>query len=288
MKTYQIIIIAILVILTIVGCLSDKSEKDPFKKKIITYRKKVMAIIMVSAILLTISSGTVVISWAYKMDEDTSLIDSYINDTNIVLYEKEEKTDDVITKKENIKINFDYLKATNDDTVGWIIMDDTEINYPVVHTTNNKFYLDHSYTKGSNYNGWVFADYRNTLKEDKNLIIYAHNRINGTMFGTLGKTLNKNWVQSKEEHIITFVDEKNIYKYQIFSAYIGDVESYYIQTDFEHYDFSQFIKTLSKRSKYDFGVMLNENDRIITLSTCSNDNTGRIVVHAKLISITIN
>ena len=288
MKLWQMIIIAILVIMTIIGCMSEKSEKDPFKKKIIIYRKKVMTIIIVSALLLTISSGTVVISWAYKMDEDTSLIESYINDKNIVLYEKEEKIDNVVIKKENIKINFDYLKATNDDTVGWIIMDDTDINYPVVHTTNNKFYLDHSYTKGSNYNGWVFADYRNILKEDKNLIIYAHNRINGTMFGTLGKALNKNWVLSKKEHIITFIDENSIYKYQIFSAYVGNVESFYIQTDFEHQDFNQFLNTLSKRSKYDFGVLLNENDRIVTLSTCSNDNTGRIVVHAKLISITAN
>lgn len=183
-----------------------------------------------------------------------------------------------------INVNFESLLKTNNETVGWINVNNTNINYPFVQGINNTYYLNHSFDKSYNSAGWVFMDYRNNKEmNNKNTILYAHGRIDKTMFGSLYKTQYPAWYQNRSNHIIRISTPSVNMSYQIFSVYKIEEESYYIQTDFTSDDvYLEFLNTIKKRSKYDFNVVLNESDKIITLSTCANDKE-RYVVHAKLI-----
>ena len=183
-----------------------------------------------------------------------------------------------------INVDFESLLKTNNETVGWINVNNTNINYPFVQGINNTYYLNHSFDKSYNSAGWVFMDYRNNKEmNNKNTILYAHGRIDKTMFGSLYKTQYPAWYQNRSNHIIRISTPSVNMSYQIFSVYKIEEESYYIQTDFTSDDvYLEFLNTIKERSKYDFNVVLGASDKIITLSTCANDKE-RYVVHAKLI-----
>lgn len=185
-----------------------------------------------------------------------------------------------------ISVNFEELLKRNKDTVGWINVNNTNINYPVVQTSNNKDYLQTAFDGSNNRAGWIFADYRNNMKNfDKNTIIYGHSRVNGTMFGSLYNVLNKEWYNNKYNQVIRFSTPTENTMWQVFSVYKIEPESYYLTTSFKNNDsYLQFLNTIKNRSIYNFNVDLNETDKVITLSTCSDiAGTGRIVLHAKLI-----
>ncbi len=186
-----------------------------------------------------------------------------------------------------LNVNFDELLKINSDTVGWIKVNGTNVNYPVVQTDNNDYYLNHSYDKSVNKAGWVFLDYRNNINDfDKNTIIYAHGRVDETMFGSLRKALNKSWYNNKTNHIIKFSTKTQNTLWQVFSVYTIKAESYYITTTFSSDDvFNEFVNTLKNRSIVLFDTKVNKNDKIITLSTCKDSKGTRIVMHAKLIKI---
>ena len=114
---------------------------------------------------------------------------------------------------------------------------------------------------------------------DKNLIIYGHNRKDGSMFSTLNNILDENWY--KEYRDIIFITENATYKYQTFSVYQIPSEEYYLQTTFaDDNEFQEFISTLEGRSIHKFNVDVTENDSILTLSTCGINNKYRTVLHA--------
>lgn len=183
-----------------------------------------------------------------------------------------------------IQVDFNELIKKNEDTVAWIQVNNTNINYPIVQTDNNDYYLTRSYDKSVNEAGWVFMDFRNSSDlNNKNTIIYAHSRLDKTMFGSLSKVLKPAWYQNKDNHIIKISTPTENSLWQIFSVYKIEAENYYITTDFvSENTYMEFLSTIKDRSKYDFDVTLNESDSIITLSTCYSD-TERTVVHAKKI-----
>ncbi len=183
-----------------------------------------------------------------------------------------------------IKVDFTELIKKNEDTVGWINVNNTNINYPVVQSTDNNYYLTHSYDKKENEAGWVFLDYRNNKDfTSKNNIIYAHSRLDKTMFGSLSKVLKQSWYKDKSNHIIRLSTPKEDSLWQIFSVYVIKEETYYITTSWpSDTEYLDFLNTIKERSKYNFNTELNTNDKILTLSTCYSD-TERTVVHAKLI-----
>ena len=170
-------------------------------------------------------------------------------------------------------IDFNYLSSINSDTVGYIMIDGIDINYPVVKSNDNDFYLNHSFDKRTNKAGWIYMDYRNNSINDKNVVIYGHNMKDGSMFGRL-KQLKKHNVNT-----INYYEGKDKYIYQVFSVYEIDSEDYYITTSFSNGEFINFLKTIKKRSMYSYDYEPKEEDNIITLSTCSYGNK-RYVVHA--------
>lgn len=183
-----------------------------------------------------------------------------------------------------IDVDFSELMSTNKDTIGWIQVNGTNVNYPFVQTKDNSYYLNHSYDYSKNESGWVFLDYRNNINNlDKNTIIYAHGRNDRTMFGSLRFILNNGWTNNKNNFVIKISTEKENSMWQIVSAYHIPVTSDYLITNFSNNnDFMEFASMITDRSMYDFDTKINENDYLLTLSTCYN-KTDRMVIHAKLI-----
>ena len=185
-------------------------------------------------------------------------------------------------KKGKLIVDFNELKKINSDTIAYIKINNTNIDYPVVKYKDNDFYLNHNFEKKVNSGGWIFSDYKNSFDAtDKNIVIYGHNMKNKTMVGTLSKALTTEWQNDDKNLLITLVTEKGQYKYKIFSTYRIDNEEYYIKTYFnDNNEYINFLSTIKKRSNKYYDVPLNEDDQILTLSTCSGNNK-RIVVHAK-------
>lgn len=281
----------------------------PIKKNIHNYYKKTnkpnikkkrnlklwrWIIIFIILIIITIISITKIILWS-KNNLDTNNI---IKNININYNEtKDNENTEYINKPNNenddyyyfinfplINVDFNELLKKNSDTIAWINVNNTNINYPIVQTTNNDYYLNHSYNKEQNEAGWIFMDYRNNKNFDNiNTIIYGHSRLNKTMFGSLSKVLKESWYKNKDNHIIRISTPTENTSWQIFSVYKIKSETYYITTYFNNNnEYEQFLNTIKNRSKYNFNTTITPNDKIITLSTCYS-NTERTVVHAKLI-----
>lgn len=184
-----------------------------------------------------------------------------------------------------LNVDFKELKKINDQTAGWVQVAGTNVNYPYVHTTDNKYYLKHSFDKSYNGAGWVFLDYRNDPEHfGRNNILYAHGRMDNTMFGSLKKIVTPSWYNNSNNYVIKTSNEKENALWQVFSVYTILPESYYIKTKFNDEEFDKFLNTISSRSVHDFGVDVNIDDKVLTLSTCY-DETKRVVLHAKLIRI---
>lgn len=183
-------------------------------------------------------------------------------------------------KEKKYDINFKELKLKNEDMIAYLNVDGTNISYPVVKCDNNDFYLTHNFKKKQSRFGWIFADFRNKFDgSDRNIVIYGHNMKNGTMFSELNKVLDNNWEQKGNVMYITLVTEKEQNTYMIFSVYeIKSDEG--LKTVFSKKDFIKYVNKLKSKSKYDFGIDINENDEILTLSTCGSTNEYRILVHA--------
>ena len=183
-----------------------------------------------------------------------------------------------------IDVDFNDLKNINPSTIGWIQVNGTNINYPFVQTNDNKYYLNHSFNKSKNSAGWVFMDYRNNISVlDKNTIIYAHGRLDNTMFGSLKNILTSGWLNNKNNYIVKLSTEYENNLWQVFSVYKIKTTNDYLQISFiSNESFLEFTDKLIKRSDFNFNTKVNENDKILTLSTYYNEKE-KVVLHAKLI-----
>ena len=231
-------------------------------------------IVYIILLLILVYSGIKIFKW-YKDRTNNNQIAEQLKDTVIV----EDKNED----KEEYTIDFNKLKEQNSETVAWIKVNNTNIEYPVVKTNNNDFYLNHSFDKSNNLAGWIFADYRNRFDNtDKNVVIYGHNRRDSSMFGSLKNILDSNWYDNEENTNITLYTENEKCIYKVFSIYKIESEDYYIKTEFSNdNEYEQFLNKIKKRSIKEFNIDLSKSDNILTLSTCANNNKYRVVLHAK-------
>lgn len=182
------------------------------------------------------------------------------------------------------EVDFNWLRSINDQTVAWISVDGTNINYPVVLTTDNEFYLSHNFTREYTHNGWIFMDFRNVPMNDRNTIFYGHNLLNKGGFGSVSKLFTQKWFKSTSHNIVVLTPGvKRTYK--IFSVYISEPVVDYLQVDFySDGEYQNWLNGLASKDTMGFGESVSASDKIITMSTCTEDNKGRKVVHAKLIS----
>lgn len=261
------------------------------KRKKLNVKNLCLLIFFLVMLIIFLFSLIKVIMWIIDNNNTNDIIKKVAN-----TYEISEKSYDneVIINENEKDIYFDYmnlkfidvdinkLKTFNPDTIGFIKVMGTNINYPFVQTIDNDYYLNRSYDKTYNNAGWIFLDYRNNEFNDKNTIIYGHGRINGTMFGSLKDTLKSSWQSNKDNYIIKISTEKENSIWQIFSIYKIATTSDYLQTTFTDNEFESFINLIKGRSSYNFETNVTNEDKVLTLSTCYNDN-DKMVVHAKLI-----
>ena len=190
----------------------------------------------------------------------------------------------VITNKDNkniiLGVDFNKLKKENKNTIGYLKVKGTKINYPIVKYTDNDYYLNHSFDDSKNNAGWIFMNYKNKSDfSDQNITIFGHARLDGSMFGTLKGVLEKEWQNDKSNKTITLITEKGNIRYKVFSTYKIKAEDYYIQPNYT--DYGNFLKIIKERSNYDYKVDLTNTRQVLTLSTCDTNENYRIVLHAR-------
>ena len=251
-----------------------------------------------------VSLVSIIIVKSYQFVEKTSIdqirnniiSDSYAaSDTEYTTLEDEEIAEpavssDKTTKKEVtnkyvFKNAINELLKTNNETVGFLKVNNTNINYPIVQHSDNSYYLNHDFYKKKKVMGWVFLDYRNSHDSfDSNNIIYGHNMPNKTMFGSLSNVMTSSWRKNKNNLIITYDTLNNNKKFKIFSIYKVDYTTDYLKTKFSSKEeFDSFVKMIRNRSTLKSDEKVEYGDKILTLSTCADKGKKRLVVHAVLI-----
>ncbi len=182
------------------------------------------------------------------------------------------------------------LYAQNNDFIGWIKIEDTVIDYPVMQSKDSpNFYLDHNFIKEYSRFGVPYMQENCSLSSD-NIIVYGHNMKNKSMFNELTKYKNKDFYNTHRYIQLDTLSEQR--KYEVICAFKTVA---YINNGFQYYnfvnsnteeDFSAYIEKCQALSFYDTGVRAEYGDKLITLSTCEySQNNGRLVVVAKLIEV---
>ena len=186
--------------------------------------------------------------------------------------------------KPPIEVDFDKLKSVNEDVVGWIYVDALpDISYPIVKGKDNQTYLHQTYEKNYNFAGTIFVDYENSGDfSDCNTLVYGHNMKNGSMFGHLKKFREDDKLYKQDKYFWILTPERN-YRYEIITAYTTGVNSdtYTLfkgpGEEFEKY--LEMIKGYSEIQTDDTDLTIK--DRIVTLSTCTGNESTRFVVQGK-------
>lgn len=175
------------------------------------------------------------------------------------------------------------LQQQNARIIGWLSLEGTRLDNPVLQATDNDFYLTHNHLDEKSRGGSIFADFRNNVLQDRHTIFYGHVLRNGTMFGDLAKFSE----QSYADNHPTFYYETNDKKYalQVFAAYNTTTDHYYIETQFTDETFQTFLQDIESRSAIMMPVDVTIQDKIVTFSTCttSQNDRERFVVHAKVV-----
>jgi sortase B len=181
---------------------------------------------------------------------------------------------------EKIEVNFKKLKEINADTVAWIRIKDTNINYPIVKTNNNNFYLEHDFNKSYNTCGSIFLEHTNNENfVDQNTIIYGHNIKSGKMFADLNKIhsnqLGKNIV------VEIYLPDGSTHKYRVVSSYAEAPRDNMFRNNFTNQQLKEnFIKTTIRKSNINYGITPDYQKNVITLYTCTPNGKDRVIVHA--------
>lgn len=180
----------------------------------------------------------------------------------------------------------DYLleaRAINDDVVGWIKIGNTRIDYPVLKTTDNEFYINHDLEKNDSKSGAIFMDLRNVdPKQQRHIIFYGHNMKNGTMFHDLNYYKEKDFFNNNRLFTVWLFGEER--QYEVIGEFLLSVEINFIRTSFDTDDeFTGFLSELQKINKFKTGYTPDPADEILTLSTCTYEyeDEMRNVVQAR-------
>lgn len=249
------------------------------------YKKQLILAILI--ILMIVSTIYVIYFFRLKFQakEESNLLNSIKIERMQIPENSKEKV--IITER---MLQVKELQKQNSDIVGWIEIEGTNINYPVLQGTDNEYYLDHDYKREKTAKGSIFLnkDYDWNIPST-NLLIYGHNMKNGEMFEDL---LNYSSEEYYKNHpIIRFTTANEDKEYEIFSAFRARVY-YKSETNvFRYYNFinanseeeyNEFIKNAKSSALYDTGINASYGEKLITLITCSyHVNDGRFVVIGK-------
>ncbi len=182
-------------------------------------------------------------------------------------------------------IDLAKLVAKNKDVKGWIYIEDTDINYPILQGTDNDFYLYRNYDKEWIGAGSIFIDAANAGDySDSHTIIYGHNMHNGSMFGKMDKFMEQEY---RDEHPYVYIMrlDGKWDKYEIYSAYIAGVDdgTFKVFTNDDE-AYKEYVELTMNKNLYT-GMKAPTGERVLTLSTCTEDSDDfkRFVLQTKLV-----
>ncbi len=253
---------------------NSKFQKHKRKNSSLLYN-----VIIIICFITIIFSSYKIICWIIENKNSKAILNDVQSSVKITQEEI------VINDQPIVKPNYDLTELLNKNaqTIGWVSVPNTNINYPIVQSTDNDFYLNHSFDKSSNSAGWVFADYSCKIGVSQNIIIYGHNRRDLSMFGSLKYILDDNWRSNSDNLYINFADLNETGVYKVFSTFIcndEDVNSY-LETNFSsNEDLKKYMNKLKNSSIYKFDTDIENAEKMITLYTCYGANNQRLLVFA--------
>lgn len=196
------------------------------------------------------------------------------------------------TEAPDILPEYETLYNKNKRLIGWLKIADTNIDYPVMQTVDNEYYLDHNFNQESDKNGCIFMDYQcDAVHGNDNFILYGHHMKSGKMFGALNKYSQKSYYEDHKVIQFDTIYEKG--KYEVMYVFRSKVYSEE-DVNFKYYqfidagsekEFESYISEMERMALYDTGVTASYGDRLLTLSTCDyQEDDGRFVVVAKKVA----
>ena len=232
-------------------------------------------------IIIFIISICAIAFYFYNMNKNKGkniLAETNINEEQVT----EQRTERILQVEE--------LKKENQDIVGWVEIEGTNISYPVLQGTDNEYYMKHNYKKENSKDGSIFLDKNYDWNiPSGNLLLYGHNNKDGTMFQNLLKYKEESFY--KEHPIIRFTTINDDCQYEIISAFLSRVYYEDEQNVFRYYyfvnaeneqEYNDFVNNAKKSSIYDTGITAEYGEQLLTLSTCEySQEDGRFVVVAK-------
>lgn len=286
-------LIAGLMFQLVAGNITGKKEKDPEtevsagesrhsskKKKRLYLQLKIIALLILVAFLLIVAAIAVVL-FQYK-EADKVYKEAEQNYAKRV--EVQEKKD---FTRCPIEVDFDELQAINSEIIGWIYCEDTPINYPICHTTDDEYYLTHAYDKTETKNGAIFLETENdSAFSEANSILYGHHMKNGSMFASLAKWSEQSYFDSHS--YMWLLTPEVTYRIDLFAGYGTDANSD-TYTVFRNYgqQMSDYLENVIVQSDVESDVDISdETSHFVVMSTCEYSyENARYVLHGKLVPI---
>ena len=196
-----------------------------------------------------------------------------------------EVKDEASMKRTYTEIDFAGMRAVNEDVIGWIQIPDSPVDYPLLDADDNKYYLNHTYDRQWSSYGSIFLEPRNNPDlNERHLVIYGHNMVNESMFGSLLEYKNQEYADTHPEITVCMTDRDLTYR--IFSAYTAHVDSAAYRMSFsEDASFMEMAEQMKVNSVIAADVMPTAEDQVLTLSTCTPEGAKkyRFIVNAVLV-----
>lgn len=265
-----------------------KGKKKKKKKKKNTVANVISNLLIVVSLVVIAYTGYHLFSTMKEYDdgvEEYEDLREYVKKAD-----KDKKQEGRNLDKCPIKVDFDALLKQNPDTVGWIYIEDSGINYPIVQNSEkgNDYYLHRTFNGENNFSGAIFLDmYCEPDFSSDNTIIYGHNLKNGEMFGHLKQMYDTNYNEKadyKKYPVVWILTPDTIFEYEVFAGKeisVAKNKDYYTVEFGSIDDFTRFLLKSKKESLFKTDVNVETEEPIITLSTCTSDSEdGRFVVQA--------
>lgn len=251
--------------------ISSRSRKNRAKKR----KNKIINIILVILIIVFIYSTYQVVMWLIS-DRQTKELEQGLFSN--VVQEDTESIENIGNDEKPITIDFEKLEEVNKDVIGWIKVEGTYINYPIMQGKTDEYYIRKDINKKYNIAGSIFVD-ASTKSDftDDNTVIYGHNMKNGRMFSNLLDIYNGKYGDDLYVEIYT---KEGMNKYKVMASYVEKPNLSLVQKNFTDEEKENYINNAIEKSKIKFKCNRDYTKSIITLITCDTINTKRVLVHA--------
>ncbi len=238
-------------------------------------KDRLWSLFLFAAVIFMIVCGCRLIQIVLRYQEADSLYDDIEKEVFVLDIPAEDGKNQKEENDTGVKptVDFQKLISINEDVVGWISIPELDLEYPITQGEDNEYYLHHAYNREASFAGSIFMDYRNMENfQDQNTILYGHNMLNGSMFGSL-KHLDVN----TRPKVIIYTPETILEYEAVDSRIIGVSEAKYYQASFQEKEFLSVLQEICPE------INKIEGERILTLSTCNGNSAQRRIMRCRLV-----